>query len=288
MGKRALDYVPVTDRTPEPIATPAPTADDPPLSSATAELVDERKKLEMAAEELFAKLADKNVLTAGERQLLKSVAPSSVHNHLSFERWLAKGASRVSAIRECQAVAGSVADRAAASQGLADAIQKQATEAPAIEKQIAELQARLTALGDSVRHCETDVQRRERAVETLTTERLLPDFVREALIVLRQTTREERAEFLRCQNRLAAISDIMRMDPDKPEELDRIGSWLGPVVSPLTGGSLFETIFPYAEPPRPFGPNPRRFVPRRVGKISATVSRRSGTSPAAACRAWRR
>ncbi len=247
-----------------PVIDDVATADTPPpapVSPDAARHVAEQRDLERVCEELFAKAADGHFLTADERGLLKRLCPDAAVP-VRFEKWLTKQVSRIKSIREMQGVCGTAAERQAAADTLASAEARRADEGPAIEKQIVELRARLGELDAGVADARNDCDRRERARLALCQNHLLPGHVQEEIRVLKQSTAEERGEFARCQNRVAAITVMEKWriyDVDhKGPDYDAAWNYAFETRTPL-GAWLLDQAFPLVEPYQHHNHNERKF-----------------------------
>lgn len=198
---------------PRPVAPSRPTMD-----SNLASLVAQQEQLARAAEELFAKLAAGDELSAGEWSLLRAAGPfpggTEAHSRNAFNEWLAKHTGRLRTVRGFQQLAGSVADREQARQRAAETAATLATEAPRIEQQIAELQAKLATLAGDAKQAQAAVDRREHAVVSLQEERLLPGYkLDEIAQAVRRQKSEFRGELAGFRGRLRSIEAVLAIDP---------------------------------------------------------------------------
>jgi hypothetical protein len=221
---------------------PEPTAESPP-DPATAEMVDQQAKIELAIEALFARLARDEALTANERLFLKQHCPPNAADNIhAFTRWLDGCTGRVRAVLDLQAAAGSVADRQAAAAAAEEARQRQAEQAPPIQEQIAKLQAELQALADATAQAERDVARREKAVADLQIEHLQPPRIREQITVIKRANDSDNRKFLNAEGRLRSITGLLRLDPSNKDQLAQIDAYAHGCVL-FDGSRLSDTVF---------------------------------------------
>ncbi|NLY02894.1 MAG: hypothetical protein GXY83_43135 [Rhodopirellula sp.] len=236
----------------------APQTPTAPLSDSTAELVATRWRLEQAADELLAKMANGVVLSAGERQLLKSVAPpNATTSGNGFQKWLSAEASRIKSIRELQATSGTRAERQRAEADLDAARQRQAAESPGLREQIARLQGELSALAHAVDVAARDIQRREQAAEALQAHRLLPSRIQEQIKVVKHLNEHDRQAFLHAESRSKIIAGLLAYDPAIAAGRAAILQYLeGPLRTP-DGRRLQDVVAPFHEPYNRHQDNPR-------------------------------
>jgi hypothetical protein len=228
------------------VATAPPITEpitEPPLDPATAEMVDMQAKIELAVEALFGRLARDEALTANEWLFLKQhCPPNAADNVHAFKRWLDGCTSRIRAVLDLQAAAGSAADRAAAAAAAESARQRQAEQGPPIQEQITKLQAELQALADATAQAERDVQRREQAVTSLQIEHLQPPRIREQIAVIYRANEADKRAFLKAEGRLESIVGLLALRPDVKEQLAQIDAYAhGENV--FGGGRLSDTVF---------------------------------------------
>ena len=257
-GRGALDLVdqsspPHTEPT---TATTATTA----ISEATADLVGQRRKNEIAAEELFAKLAADGVLSGDERNFVRQVAPRRVISTPQFESWLRKQAVRVATVKKQQATCGTPTERQEAQDRLTEAKKTLDKKGPEILRQIQELQAELAAYQEAVKAAEFNVQRRQEALKFLRREDKLPSYVQEALRVLRLSISEDRAEVGRLSSIVKTYHALTTWDGTKAEDRDKI--FHHAVSREWLGGRLLDLVMPLRDPDHVssrVGESPRRF-----------------------------
>jgi hypothetical protein len=238
----------------------APDTPTPAISAATQAMVDRREADEIASEQILAKAARDEPLSVGERLFLRSVAPPDAQQNHSFDRWLKGQTKRLQSILNRQAVAGSSADRRRAAELVVEARERYAEQAPDIQQRIAELQAQLAELAGAVRSAESDVERRNQAVDYLLQERFLPPRIREAITVMKKSYEPDKRRFLRCESDIRALSGALLLSPETAKGREAIECHLSLMEHPSGVGTWKDKVFPLAHPPyTPNDSNPRTF-----------------------------
>jgi hypothetical protein len=174
-------------------------------------------------DQLYAEEANGRQLTDGEIDFLEAMAPRAGftpdEQRRALARHLERQRSRHQRIAQNRQRAGKTADRAAAVQRLASAKENRESTLPGLLEQIAKLQRDADELDRAVNDAESAVTARHQAVEVLTDERSLPEFV------LRRTRRprpEWQQELVTLRSRLQAIETISSLRPDRDAEAIRL------------------------------------------------------------------
>lgn len=226
MGKRVLDYVSPIPVLPITIDEPTPARTAEPSDPVTDQMVADQERIEHAVEVLFGRLAADQPLTANERMFLRQhCPPDAAANVHAFQRWLDGSTARVRAVQQLQAAAGSEADRGAAAEAAELARQRQAEQSPALQDQIAKLQADLQALAGATAAAERDIQRRAKAVEDLQLDHLLPQRIKECIAVVFRTNEQDKRKFLDAESRLRSLVGLLALNPDVKEHREQISNY---------------------------------------------------------------